>query len=135
MLALTVAPQEAIINLQRLRQAGAEGQYGMYEAIDYTASRVPRGKEHAVVRSFMAHHQGMSLLSLAYALLDRPMQRRFAEDPVFRSAELLLHERVPKQTSVLYPHELEAGTSRDTGARTGPALRVYKDPCRTAVIT
>ena len=53
------------------------GKFGFYEAVDYTPSRLRRGETRAVVRSFMAHHQGMSLLSLAYLLLDRPMQRRF----------------------------------------------------------
>ena len=61
-LALMVAPEEACINLQRLAAEGFEGRYGFYEAIDYTPSRVPRGQSAAVVRSFMAHHQGMSLL-------------------------------------------------------------------------
>ena len=71
-LALMVAPEEACLNLQRLAAEGAEGKYGFYEAIDYTPSRVPRGKTSAVVHSFMAHHQGMSFLSLAYLLLAPP---------------------------------------------------------------
>jgi cyclic beta-1,2-glucan synthetase len=61
-LALMVAPEEACLNLQRLATEGLEGTYGFYEAIDYTPSRLPRGKSSAVVRSFMAHHQGMSFL-------------------------------------------------------------------------
>ena len=84
-LALMVAPEEACLNLQRLAAEGLEGEYGFYEAIDYTPSRLPRGKSNAVVRSFMAHHQGMSLLSLAYLLLDRPMQKRFQSDPLFQA--------------------------------------------------
>ncbi|MEI9864921.1 MAG: hypothetical protein WDN00_10280 [Limisphaerales bacterium] len=93
--------------------------------MDYTASRVPTGQTHAVVRSFMAHHQGMSLLSLACLLLDRPMQRRFNANPFLRSAELLLHERVPKETSVLYPHELEADAERTSNAPPESTLRVF----------
>ena len=81
-LALMVAPEEACINLERLSSEGFEGTYGLYEAIDYTPSRVPRGQLYVVVRSFMAHHQGMSLLSFAHLLLDRPMQKRFASRPV-----------------------------------------------------
>ena len=73
-LALMVAPEAACLNLQRLAAEGFEGQYGFFEAIDYTPTRLPRGQTSAVIRSFMAHHQGMSLLSLAYVLLDRPMQ-------------------------------------------------------------
>jgi len=60
------------------------GQFGMYEAVDYTPSRIPRGQAMAVVRSYMAHHQGMSLLSFADLLLDHPLQRRFVSDPSAR---------------------------------------------------
>jgi cyclic beta-1,2-glucan synthetase len=127
-MALMVAPEEAGKNLTALRREKAEGKYGLYEALDYTFSRVPNGQTHAVVRSFMAHHQGMSLLSLAYTLLDRPMQRRFNSNPFFRSADLLLHERVPKETSVLYPHELEANRERESAVQAEVTMRVFTEP-------
>ena len=127
-MALMVAPEAACKNLAVLRREKAEGQFGFYEALDYTPARVPNGQTHAVVRSFMAHHEGMSLLALAYLLLDRPMQRRFNSNPLFKSAELLLHERVPKQTSVLYPHELEASAPREPALTTESSLRVFTDP-------
>jgi cyclic beta-1,2-glucan synthetase len=127
-MALMVAPKEAAENIDRLRQEKAEGLFGLYEALDYTPSRVPSGQTHAVVRSFMAHHQGMGLLALAYALLDRPMQQRFNSNPFFQSADLLLHERVPKETSVLYPHELEATHERESAAQPEGTLRVFTDP-------
>ena len=95
-LALMVAPREACSNLQQLAAAGCLGRFGFYEAVDYTPARLRRGETSAIVRSFMAHHQGMTLLSLVHVLLDRPMQRRFASDPQFQSALLLLQERVPK---------------------------------------
>ena len=95
-LALLVAPEQACSNLERLAAEGFEGKYGFYEAIDYTPSRLPRGQSKVVIRSFMAHHQGMSLLSLANLLLDRPMQKRFESAPLFQATMLLLHERVPK---------------------------------------
>ena len=98
-LALTVAPEEACLNLERLAAEGFAGGYGFYEAIDYTPSRLPRGQSSAVVRSFMAHHQGMSFLSLAYVLLDRPMQKRFESEPMFQATMLLLQERIPKATA------------------------------------
>ena len=69
-LALMVAPEEACLNLQRLAAEGAEGRYGFYEAIDYTPSRLPRGKSSAIVRSFMAHHQGMSCLVAGLSALE-----------------------------------------------------------------
>ena len=105
-LALMVAPEEACLNLERLSAEGYEARYGFFEAIDYTASRLPRGQSSAVVRSFMAHHQGMSLLSLAYLLLDHPMQRRFKSDPLFQATLLLLQERIPK-TTAFYAHTTE----------------------------
>ena len=95
-LALMVAPEAACLNLQRLATEGLAGQFGFYEAVDYTASRLPRGQTKAIIRSFMAHHQGMIFLSLAYVMLDRPMQRRFESEPMFQATTLLLQERVPK---------------------------------------
>jgi len=127
-MALMVAPEESCKNLNSLRHEKAGGKYGLYEALDYTISRVPNGQTHAIVRSFMAHHQGMSLLSLACTLLDRPMQRRFNANPLFKSAELLLHERVPKDTAVLYPHELEASQERDSAVVVEATMRVFTDP-------
>src|SRR5204863_853732 len=59
-LALMVAPEAACLNLERLTAEGFEGRYGFFEAIDFTPSRLPRGQSSAVIRSFMAHHQGMS---------------------------------------------------------------------------
>ncbi len=73
-LALMVAPEAACLNLQRLAADGLAGRLGLFEAIDYTPSRQRRGESSAVIRSFMAHHQAMSLLSYAYVLLARPMQ-------------------------------------------------------------
>src|SRR5690606_31853724 len=96
MMALMVAPGAACGNLQRLAAAGFGGMFGLYEAIDYTPARLPRGQGHAVVRSFMAHHQGMGLLALDYLLRDQPMQKRFVEDPEFQATLLLLQERIPR---------------------------------------
>ena len=126
-LALMVAPEEACLNLQRLAAEGFEGQYGFYEAIDYTPSRLPRGQSSAVVRSFMAHHQGMSLLSLAYLLLDRPMQKRFESDPLFQATTLLLQERVPKATA-FYSHTAELSDVRTTSSGPETPVRVFSSP-------
>ncbi len=97
-LALMVDPQAAYTNLQNMKAMGFEGSYGFFEAIDYSPVRMMRGQTHSVLRVFMAHHQGMSLLSLAYLLLDQPMQKRFEADTQFQSALLLLQERVPRTT-------------------------------------
>ncbi len=97
---LMVMPKESCTNLQRLSKEGFEGRYGLYEAIDYTPLRLPRGKRHAMVQSFMAHHQGMIFLSLAYSLLDQPMQKRFSSEPMFQSTMLLLHEKIPRSVAI-----------------------------------
>lgn len=98
-LALMIAPEKACENLELLNEQGYEGRYGFYEAIDYTPSRLQRGQSKAVIYSFMAHHQGMSLLSLAYLLLDKPMQKLFEAEPQFKAVLLLLQERIPKATA------------------------------------
>ena len=126
-LALMVAPEEACLNLQRLSAEGFEGKYGFYEAIDYTPSRLPRGQSSAVVRSFMAHHQGMSFLSLAYLLLDRPMQKRFEAEPVFQATMLLLQERVPKATA-FYSHIAEPSDVQEASRGTETPVRVFSSP-------
>lgn len=128
-LALTVMPREACRNLQTLAEHGFLGAYGFYEAIDYTPTRVPRGKPHAIVRSFMAHHQGMSLLAFAHVLLGQPMQRRFMSDPLARATELLLQERVPKKGATLHPHAAEvSAAARPPSADVGSIMRVFTDP-------
>ncbi|WP_308632657.1 GH36-type glycosyl hydrolase domain-containing protein [Massilia sp. YIM B02763] len=96
MMGLMVEPELACENLERMAKLGFMGNYGFYEAVDYTPARVPRGQDFAIVRSFMVHHQGMGFLALSYLLHDRPMQRRFEGDPQFQATLLLLQERVPK---------------------------------------
>ncbi|MGD8592777.1 MAG: glucoamylase family protein, partial [Gammaproteobacteria bacterium] len=128
-LALTVMPREACRNLQTLAANGFLSDYGFYEAVDYTPSRVPRGKNHAIVRSFMAHHQGMSLLAFEHVLLNRPMQRRFMSDPLAQATQLLLQERVPKQGATLHPHAAEvSAAARPPAAEAGAIMRVFTDP-------
>jgi cellobiose phosphorylase len=132
-LALMIAPEAACRNLERLAADGQLGDYGLYEAVDYTPSRLPPGAERVTVRQFMAHHEGMSLLSLAYLLLGKPMQRRFEADPMLRSAELLLQERIPKATAPVFPHTSEASATRlASGEETG-TMRVFTNPRSPAV--
>jgi cellobiose phosphorylase len=125
-LALMLEPKEACLNLQRLAKDGLEGKYGFYEAVDYTQSRLPRGQSSTVVRSFMAHHQGMSLLSLASFLLNRPMQKRFESDPLVQATTLLLQERIPKTTSYYSPAELSDLHITSGGDK--PRVRVFNSP-------
>ncbi len=122
-LALMVAPEAACANLQRLATGGAAGRFGLYEAIDYTPARVPRGQTRQVVHSFMAHHQGMTLLALDHVLRDRPMQRRFASDPQFQATLLLLQERIPKAVNV-FAHVAQLSSARANIAEAETPVRV-----------
>jgi cyclic beta-1,2-glucan synthetase len=109
LLALSIRPQAVMKNIQSLEAQGALGLYGFYEAIDYTASRLSLGQQQAVVREYMAHHQGMILLALANHLHNPPMVERFHANPRIQSVELLLQEQIPKQPDLQYP-ALEDGT-------------------------
>src|SRR6185312_12133947 len=120
-LALMVAPNEACHNLRRLASEGLAGKFGLYEAVDYTPARLPRGQTQAVVRSFMAHHQGMLLLAIDYLLLGRPMQKRFESDPLFKASLLLLQERIPKAAAL---HSQPAELSEIREAQAGPQAPV-----------
>jgi cellobiose phosphorylase len=126
-LALMVAPEPACRNLELLAREGHLGRFGFYEAIDYTPSRVPRGKAFTVVRSFMAHHQGMSLLALAHLLIGRPMQRRFQLEASVRATTLLLQERVPK-TATVHPHAAELAEVVPSHAEPVAAVRIVTTP-------
>ncbi len=127
MLALMVAPADATENLTRLADMGAMGDCGLFEAIDYTPERSAEPGRPEIVRSFMAHHQGMGLLSLAMFLLDKPMQRRFAADPLLRSGELLLQERIPR-VEPLFPHSTEVAQARNPLATESNAWRTFNGP-------
>ena len=126
-LALMVAPEKACLNLERLAAEGLESQYGLYEAIDYTPSRLPLGQSSATVRSFMAHHQGMSLLALAHLLLDRPMQKRFVSNPLFQATLLLLQERIPKATA-FYAHTTEISEHHMASGGQESPIHVFRNP-------
>ena len=129
MLAAPFIAGEVLQNLRRLAKLGMRGRYGFYEAIDFTPARLPEDAAGGVVlRTFMAHHQGMSLVSLDNALHDYPMQRRFHDDPRVQSADLLLQERVPQQVPLKTPPiELVDHAPAVRGAA-APAARVYATP-------
>nr|WP_249720359.1 glycoside hydrolase family 94 protein [Pseudoxanthomonas japonensis] len=127
MMALMISPEAACENLQHLQEMGFSGRFGMYEAIDYTPSRVPPGQEFVLLRSFMAHHQGMGFLSLAHLLANEPMQRRFVADAEFQATLLLLQERIPR-VGVFHPHEAETLETRTSVGEGEAVLRVIRDP-------
>ena len=127
-MALMVAPQQACENLQRMSAEGREGAYGFHEAVDYTPSRLPPDESSATIRSFMAHHQGMSLLALVNVLRDSPMQRRFMACPMLKAADLLLQERVPRTAPSGFAGDLALETSKGFSGEAESGMRVATDP-------
>ena len=124
-MALMVDPEAAYQNLERMRKKGFEGRYGFYEAIDYTPSRLPQGKDFAVIQTYMAHHQGMSFLALSYLLLDQPNQKRFEADQNLQTALLLLQEQVPKPTGF---YSAVTETDEIITISSGDGMRVITTP-------
>lgn len=111
MLALLVRPGAALANLRRLAGLAMVGRYGFHEAIDFTPERLPARGDFRIVRSWMAHHQGMGLAAIGNLLLDGLHARWFLSDPGMASADLLLSERVPWDAT---PETMRDG---DAGAR------------------
>ncbi|MBX3140942.1 MAG: hypothetical protein KF875_09350 [Trueperaceae bacterium] len=101
MLALRHRPEAVLENAARLAEAGALGPHGFFEALDFTPERRPLGADRALVRSHMAHHQGMILLAVANALTDDAMVERFHADPRVATVEYLLQERIPLDVPVI----------------------------------
>jgi len=128
-LALMVSPVAATANLRLLDTVGMASRHGHFEAIDYTPSRVPPGQTGAIVQSYMAHHQGMSLLSIAHVLLDQPMRKRFESDPNVMATSLLLQERIPL-SAVEYLHSAGFGETSTTEPAPEARLRLFTDPDR-----
>ena len=126
-LALMVAPEAACLNLQHLAASGLAGRLGLFEAIDYTPSRQRRGESSTVVRSFMAHHQAMSLLAFAYLLLARPMQKRFESELLFQATLPLLQERIPRAT-LFHSNTADLGDLHATDGGTELPVRVLTNP-------
>ncbi len=114
-LALLLAPRSALRNLRRLRDMGLEGRYGLYEAVDYTPARLTGEEDREVVRSYMSHHLGMSLLAIDNVLRDNVMQKRFMRDCDMSAYRELLQERVPVGAPIMKQEE------RDFPARLRPA--------------
>jgi cyclic beta-1,2-glucan synthetase len=127
-LAAMVDPERAALNFASLIAIGARGRYGLYEALDYTRSRLPEGSRVAIVRAFMAHHQGMSVVAIANVLFDGRMRERFHAEPGIQATELLLQERAPRDVSVAHPRAEEVGTAARSNDMQFPEVRRLRTP-------
>lgn len=111
-LAAMIDPVEAIKNFKKLTEIGAEGRYGFFEALDFTPERLPENQKVAIVQTYMSHHQGMTLVSLANVLYDGIFRTRFHSEPMVQASDLLLQERTPRAVTVVRmrtnetPHEV-----------------------------
>jgi cyclic beta-1,2-glucan synthetase len=123
-----IQPAAAVRNFARLTGAGAAGRYGFREALDYTSRRLPEGASVAVVKSYMAHHQGMALVALGNVLNDHAMVERFHADPMVEATELLLQERMPRDVLVARPRAEEVKSVADVRDLVPPVLRRFTSP-------
>ena len=127
-LAAMINPVAALENFARLEQSGAAGTYGFYEALDYTSTRLPEGKDFALVRTYFAHHQAMTLIALANVLNDGAMRNRFHAAPIVQATELLLQERTPRDVMVTRPRAQDVSASAQVRELIPPVVRRFSTP-------
>ena len=126
-LAAMIDPVAATQNYARLAALGAQGRYGFYEAVDFTPARLQSKNGHAIVQSYMAHHQGMTITAIANTLQNGRLRDRFHTEPMIQAAELLLQERVPRDVATAPPRATEVlVTSVETSDV--PTVRVFDAP-------
>ena len=127
-LASMIDPAAAVRNFARLAEVGGSGRYGWYEALDYTPGRIPEGKSVAIVRAYMAHHQGMSLVAIANTLRGGTMRTRFHANPIVQATELLLQERPPRDVAVKWVRAEEVSQTTQVRELVPPMLRRFRSP-------
>ncbi len=126
LLAAMIDPQRALANLRELERLGALGPYGFRESLDYT--RPDPEMSYALVGAFFAHHIGMSLVAMTNVLSNNIWQRRFHADPMVRSAELLLHERIPRRLVVQEAQDLRPDEAMPEADTERPSVRELDTP-------
>jgi cyclic beta-1,2-glucan synthetase len=127
-LAAMLDPKAALANFARLEEAGALGTFGYYEALDYTPSRLPEQERVAVVRAYMAHHQGMTIVSLGNVVHNGRSQSRFHAHRMVQATELLLQERTPRSVAVARPRGEEVRVAAHVRDLVLPTLRRFESP-------
>lgn len=124
-LALPFDPKSAMENVKKLISDGLEGLYGLYEAVDYTPKRVPYGEKRGIVKSFMAHHIGMSFIALCNYLNENIMKERFHSAPVIRAGEILLQEKVPLRAIITKEYKEKVEPLEDIQMEKSKVTRIF----------
>ncbi|MCZ6599900.1 MAG: hypothetical protein O7A07_03585 [Acidobacteria bacterium] len=127
-LAAMVDPRAALDNFSQIRLAGGQGIYGFYDALDYTPTRLPEDARVAVVRTYMAHHQAMTLISMGNIVHDGLTQKRFHSHPLVEASALLLQERTPRAVAVVRPRGEEVQEAAHVRSFVPPTLRRFESP-------
>lgn len=127
MLGALIAPRAALQNLRHLTRLGALARYGFYESLDFTAERLPSKQKYVILKSYMAHHQGMSLVAMNNILNDSVMQKRFHNEPLVLATELLLQERIPQIVALSQPRSEEIKSDGFLHSSTDFHPRLYSD--------
>ncbi len=104
-----------------------DGKYGFYEAVDYTNSRLKEGKNHEVVKTYMAHHQGLILLSINNCINQDILQKRFNQNPEIESVNVLLQEKMPIKM-IITKEKKERISKNKTPGDSGYVERVIEHP-------
>ena len=99
-LALPDYPKEVYQNIKRLEDLGAKGKYGFFESIDFTPERVEKGKTASIVKTYMAHHQSLILLSINNLFNNNILQKRFIKNPEIAAVTILLQEKMPERSII-----------------------------------
>ena len=128
LLAVGLAPRAAVDNLKLLTRGGLLGDYGFFEAVDFSAPPLREGERGLIIRAYMAHLHGMALLALDNFIHDGPMQRRFHADPRVRSAEPLLFERIPFSPPIHQIPTRERASFRIGAAEAAPSESRFDTP-------
>lgn len=113
-------------NLRNLETLGMQGPYGFYESLDFTRDRVGDAASGKVVQTYMAHHLGMSLVAINNHLNQNLMQTRFHADPVVKTGEFLLQEKLPFRAVIARELREKARTFVEHKPRELFLTRVFK---------
>lgn len=128
MLALSMDPEEAAANLEALERLGLYGEYGFFEAIDFSRQRQRDGERGVIVHAYMVHHQAMGFLALDNFLNGEAMKRRFHADARVRATEPLLYERIPVSPPVYREPMTEHSPSRMIHDEIAPSISTFNTP-------